>query len=375
MPEQTGAALPPRAGRDRTYDAVRAAGGVLELPVGAWLVADYGPARAVLRDSASFSSEVVTDGDSVLLGHDDAAHQAAVRRPLAAAFSAQALGGREAWIRDVARETLRAMADRGETDLDAGFAGPVTSRLLAALLGLGDRTDAELEAWFPHLGRYTRDGATAAGPADASFREAAAELFGAVGRGEARDVLAALQGIPRFAEDRRRLERNLGQLFWAGVATARATLVSAVRLLLRDPALEAEVRADRSLLPGFLSEVLRLRPAHKIMPRRAREGARIEGHAVPAGAMVYVLVEPANTDPAVFEDPGAVRLGRAARHLSFGYGPHYCPGHFWASEELVGALDVALDAWPSLRDAFAPDGPSEGSAETGPLVTRVPPRP
>ena len=64
------------------------------------------------------------------------------------------------------------------------------------------------------------------------------------------------------------------------------------------------------------------------------------------------MVAAANRDPARFPDPDRLDVRRSPNpHLSFGLGPHYCPGAALTRLTTRTALDALLDACPRLRIA------------------------
>lgn len=68
-------------------------------------------------------------------------------------------------------------------------------------------------------------------------------------------------------------------------------------------------------------------------------------------------LDAANRDPAVFEAPDELDLGRrAAGHLGFGTGRHMCLGTPLARVELQVGMAALLGRFPGLR--LAPDRPT-----------------
>jgi cytochrome P450 len=92
--------------------------------------------------------------------------------------------------------------------------------------------------------------------------------------------------------------------------------------------------------------------------RVALEEVRIGGSVIPAGGRVLLAVAAANRDPRCHPDPDRLDLDRpdAARHLTFGLGPHYCLGAPLARLELTEALGALLARWPGLQLACPADG-------------------
>ncbi|MFB7084597.1 cytochrome P450 [Streptomyces sp. NPDC056296] len=121
----------------------------------------------------------------------------------------------------------------------------------------------------------------------------------------------------------------------AGMVTTREFICLAAWHLFSDAGLLDHYRsADEAGRLGVLQELLRLEPVIGRLRRRATETVELfcpEGPVtVRPGEYVELLLDDANTDPkAVGEDPLVVRPGRAAETgagLSFGDGPHRCPG-------------------------------------------------
>ena len=79
------------------------------------------------------------------------------------------------------------------------------------------------------------------------------------------------------------------------------------------------------------------------------------GKRLRAGQKVIALLGAANRDPAAFEDPDALDIGRKEKsHLSFGRGIHYCLGASLAVLEARIAFRGLLDRFPSIHLAAEP---------------------
>src|SRR5579862_2676900 len=93
------------------------------------------------------------------------------------------------------------------------------------------------------------------------------------------------------------------------------------------------------------------------VPRGCRHDTEVSGCPVAAGTRVIVGSASANRDELVFADPDRFMLDRdnAAEHLTFGYGPHVCPGA--ALARAVGRIGITtlLDRFPAGTLRPAPD--------------------
>ena len=105
-------------------------------------------------------------------------------------------------------------------------------------------------------------------------------------------------------------------------------LGTALRLIGEEPELQQQLRDDRSRIPAFVEEVVRLESPIQGNFRMARHHTSLGGVDIPAGTSVMVLEGAANHDPRQFECPAEMRLDRTngRQHIGFGFGIHTCAG-------------------------------------------------
>ncbi|MDG2004387.1 MAG: cytochrome P450 [Novosphingobium sp.] len=145
-------------------------------------------------------------------------------------------------------------------------------------------------------------------------------------------------------------------LLVAGNDSTSLALTSAMhRLITLD--LEQELRANPSRIPNFVEEVLRIEAPVQGLYRRVLNPIRIGDTDIPEGAIVVLRFGAANTDPAQFTEPDALQLerGNTRNHLTFGAGPHFCPGNQLARAELRIAFETLLGRMRNFRLAEPDD--------------------
>ena len=177
-------------------------------------------------------------------------------------------------------------------------------------------------------------------------------LLAAKRRSPADDLTSALIAARDSGDslDERELIALLFLLLVAGHETTTNLIATGTLALLSYPAELARLRADWSLLPGAVEELLRYaNPLNHTTDRFTTEPVELGGVTIPAGEWVLCVTSSANRDPSRFADPDRLDVGRdAAGHLAFGHGIHYCLGAPLARLEGEVAFRALLTRFPSL---------------------------
>jgi cytochrome P450 len=123
--------------------------------------------------------------------------------------------------------------------------------------------------------------------------------------------------------------------------------------LCQDRDLLARVSNDLDLVPKVVEESLRrLTPARGIV-RQAKEDVEIGGHRIPKGSKLFLMVQSANNDDAVFRCPERFDIDRDAtemrKSIHFGVGPHTAIGQWVARLDMKVAIETVLTRVPNLR--------------------------
>jgi cytochrome P450 len=114
----------------------------------------------------------------------------------------------------------------------------------------------------------------------------------------------------------------------AAFDTTISTIASGMWLFATNPDQWDAVRADPSLVPNAVTEIVRLESPIQYFSRvTTREVDLGDGVVIPAGARVLHSYGAANRDERHFPDPDRFDVHRGALdHLAFSYGTHACAG-------------------------------------------------
>jgi cytochrome P450 len=150
-------------------------------------------------------------------------------------------------------------------------------------------------------------------------------------------------------------------LFAGGQETTVRLLSFALRMLGERPDLQAAVREDRSRIPNFIEETLRLESPLRTQFRMARVRTQLGEVEVPAGGTIVLVPGACNRDPRVFENPHTFDLERAnaRQHIAFGHGIHTCVGAPLARAEGQVTLNRFLDRTADIAIDESQHGPAD----------------
>ncbi|MCO1580361.1 cytochrome P450 [Crossiella sp. SN42] len=261
-----------------------------------------------------------------------------MRRLIAKAFTATRVEALRPRIEEIATGLLDQMSTvDGPVDLNSAYSYPLTIQVICELLGV----PPEERAHF---------GSTSAPP-----WEYMRELIERKRAEPGDDLVSALIAV-RDTEDGRLSAEELHWwctlLLLAGYETTASQLSGSVVLLLHHPGELARLRARPGLAPRAVEELLRRQVVGSSlsMLRYVTEDIDLGQVRIPRGSSVIPALDSANADPAAFDCPAALDLGRAGRQqLTFSSGQHFCLGAPLARVVLQIALTSLLARFPGLR--------------------------
>ena len=150
-------------------------------------------------------------------------------------------------------------------------------------------------------------------------------------------------------------------LFAAGQETTTKLLSASMRVLAEHPEVVERLRSDRTRIPAFVEEMLRMESPVKSAFRLAKKDTALAGVDIPAGTILMINPGAINRDPRHFDDPHTFDLDRpnVREHLAFSRGAHSCPGGPLARVEGRVSLERILDRMTDIKLDEEFHGPAE----------------
>jgi len=157
------------------------------------------------------------------------------------------------------------------------------------------------------------------------FRALIAERRAAPGDDFVSRMIAARDEGGRLSEDE--LIATCMLVLFAGHETTTHLLGNAVHALLDHPDQLQRLRDEPGLINSAVEEFLRYDGPSHALARVVKTDHEVDGKLLKAGDRVFGFANAGNRDPRAFTDPQGLDIGRKPnRHLTFGFGLHFCMG-------------------------------------------------
>lgn len=344
-------------------------------PGGLWVVARQADVLTVMKNPQHFSSEGIRQtyrpewipdyplADSMLVM--DPPRHTRLRGLINRAFGTSVVTRMEPRIREVAHQVVASLPVGRSVNFVDAFSIWVPIAVLGEMVGLPPSLHPRIKHWADVYGEFTSIGAN-----DTARQKVIHETV-AETRRHFNQVLEDRRRNPRedMVSDllRARVEGEelsdtdlMGFLFLLliGALETAVHLLSSCALMLQEkPELMARLRAEPTLIPRFIDEMLRHSgPAHGLF-RLNTDEVELGGARIPRGARMLLLIASANRDEAVIPDPDRFDMDRPGpQNLPFGQGIHFCLGAQLARMEVRVALEALLARFARLT-------PGDGSIQ------------
>ncbi len=137
--------------------------------------------------------------------------------------------------------------------------------------------------------------------------------------------------------------------------TTISAIASALYLFATHPDQWQAIRADPTLIPNAVNEVVRIESPLRAFSRSVARDVDIAGTVIPEGARALIIYASANRDARQWDDPDTFDVHRdATAQIGFGHGTHGCAGQGLARMETQAILTALADRVETIRCAGEP---------------------
>jgi pimeloyl-[acyl-carrier protein] synthase len=280
-----------------------------------------------------------------------------LRALASAAFTPRRVELLRSHIQEIMHGLLDAFIAKGRMELIADFASPAPAIVTAEMLGVPVEDHEQLKEWstdfaemlgnfqhnpdrFPRVLRSVEEMCS-------YFRWAMAEQRLHPRGGLVSAMMEAEVDGARLSEDE--IIANLIVTMVGGQETTTNLIGNGLLTLLRHPVEMERLRANLSLIPSAVEELLRYESPSQHTARLAPANVEMGGKKIRERQAVIAVMGAANRDPERFPDPDQLDLARQDnRHLAFGWAAHFCFGAALARLEGQIAFEAILTRFPNL---------------------------
>jgi cytochrome P450 len=272
------------------------------------------------------------------------------------AFTPRVVEGLRARVQAIVDDRISRATQAGTLDVIADLAIPLPTMIIAELLGVPETDRDSLKVWSDDVAAFIGGPVDHNGVirADRAIRELSVYFGQAVTRWRrepgdnliSRVIVAEEQGDTLTADE---LLATCVILLVGGHETTTNLIGNGLLALLRHPDQMQRLRNDPALIGQAVEELLRYDSPAQMTTRLATDDLALGGAEIGKGELIKLWIGAANRDPERFSQPDCLDLGRAEnRHLSFGYGTHFCVGASLARLEGQVALATLVARFPNL---------------------------
>jgi cytochrome P450 len=284
------------------------------------------------------------------------------RAPLDARFRPRAVNDYvDSLLRPPAVRYIEAVKERGSADLTGDVLERISARAVGDVLGLVDVPDDTLLRWFHGLAAYLVD----LGRADPAIAEHADAI-----KAELREYLAGRIDDLRTHSDGSTIAHmvhhgmpdgqvrsvdeiigTVGTMIVGGFQEPAHCAANTLLGLLGRPEQAAAVAADpEGWSSAAVQEGLRWISPFNMTEKLTTADVVIGGKLIPAGTEIALVIGSANRDERRFDDPDTFDMKRPRLNtFAFGFGAHFCVGHYVARQVARLSVEEAFRRLPGLR--------------------------
>jgi cytochrome P450 len=322
---------------------------------GFWALTKYDDIIDVLSDPLTFTTTIQNVVPRVATSrrrpplHLDPPEHTPYRKAIAPLFRESRMAVWEPAVRRMVIELLEPVLAKGEADICREFSYRLPIHVLAEFFNIpGEQANQVRDIGSVYnIALQERN--------DTLVQETSEQLYGI-----ARDIIELRKREPLSPEDdptsallaarhegkplpEDMILGTIRQMLVVGIIAPTTAIGSMMVHLARNPQHQEYLRANPQRIGDAVEELLRLYTPYRGFARTARRDVEIGGRKICAGEAIALVFTSANRDEDRFRDPDTFDIDRPVRdHITFGRGPHNCPGAGLGRLQLRLALEEVL---------------------------------
>lgn len=343
---------------------------------GYWVVTRHKDIRAVFDDWETFSSDnaqapvrpmceagkkIMKDGGFTIYSGLSARvppDHTRIRTIVQPAFGPRRFKAIEPQIEAIIDRALTAIQEQSSIDFYKEVAYPVPALVLFTLMGIPDSDVPKVKTWAASRALLTWGNLTDEEQIPhahhmveywAYCRQLVADRKIHAGDDLPSDLLRAQATGEAISDEE--IAGVMYSVLFAGHETTTNLMANGLRTLLENRQAWDAICADPATIPNATEEALRFSPSIVSWRRRAKTATTIGDIAIPKNAAILLVMGSGNRDAAVFDHAEQFDIARknARKHISFGYGIHFCPGYQLAKMEFGIMLRKLTERFPDMH--------------------------
>ena len=337
-----------------------------------WVIADHKTIREVLSNEGLFSaeldrvnySELSPEAREILepisfeelygLSTTENPSHDRVKRVLLPIFNELFVSNLKPAVEEIASGYVRSIGSEHSVDIVSAVFRDLPADVIFTILGVPKADIPEVKAWS-----HSRMALTWGGPGEqvgharniVRYWSYCRDLIGRKIEAPADDLPSRLgESYRKGTISLREVELLCYGLVFSGHATTSAFLAESLKTMLVTGAW-GTILSESIPFSETVDELLRLCPSAFTRRRLVLDDTRLGAFDLPRGSKLLLVIGSGNRDEAVFDRPDELILGRpnANKHLSLGYGFHYCIGAKIVKLEYAVIMELLARSFPRLR--------------------------
>ncbi|MBU8905333.1 cytochrome P450 [Desertibacillus haloalkaliphilus] len=280
-----------------------------------------------------------------------------LRKLVSHVFTPQMVNRYHFYIEETVDQLLGSVQNEKRMDVVSDFAFPLTSMVIANIVGVPEEDRHLFREWTVTLLRTidlnrTRNSLANGNETTAAVHAYFLDLINKRRDHPTDDLISKLikqeQQGDAFTDDE--IVATCLLLVIAGHETTVNLISNSVFTLANHPDQMEKLKEAPAMIETAVEEFLRYESPTQMLARVASEDIEVNQQIIREGEQVYLFLGAANRDPNVFEDPHRLNLARNPNpHVAFGVGNHFCLGSTLARIEAKVAIHALLKRTSTIQ--------------------------